>query len=110
MLWELITKEALNKFGDSAIRALVAEKIVEKDRAVGIATAAALERADLKVFSGGDSDRQGFDLGKLITSMSVADETTAYAIKNKIARPNDLGIVGLNDLTTATKQIKIKKD
>lgn len=83
---------ALNKFKDEAIRALVAEKIVAKDQAVGIATAEALKEADVKLFSGGgDSGREGFDLGKMITAASVADSSTASALLNKTATPNDLG-------------------
>jgi flotillin len=44
---------ALNKFGDTAIRALVAEKLVEAYQAVGIKSAEALARADVKIMSGG---------------------------------------------------------
>jgi len=46
-------QQALNKFKDEAIRALVAEKLVEMQKEVGIAGAKALEVADLRVFSGG---------------------------------------------------------
>ena len=82
---------ALNKFDDKAIRALVAEKIVDMQQAVGVATANALAQADVKAFIGGASGQQGFDLGQVITSLSVANESGAKAVINKIARPNDLG-------------------
>jgi hypothetical protein len=86
-------QEALNKFGDEAIRALVAEKIVNMQLEVGKATAEALSKAEVKVFAGGDSDsKSGFDLGKIITAMSASNESSANAVLNKIARPNDLGI------------------
>lgn len=96
-------QEALNKFTEISITALTAEKVVEKDQAIGVATAKALETADLKVFSGGESDREGFNLGKLIESTSIASESTAKAVKNKMARPNDLGM-------TALALEKIKED
>ena len=86
---------ALNKFEDKAIRALVAEQIVEMQRAVGIETAKALMEADLKVFAGGGSAEAGFDFGALIESVSVANAGTAKAIMNKIGRPNDLGFKDL---------------
>jgi flotillin len=109
-------QSALNKFGDDAIRALVAEKIVEKDKDVGVATARALEKADLKVFSGGEGDRQGFDLGKIISSASVADGDAANAILNKLGRPNDLGFtaLGLKSVVDSKKvveeEVEVKKD
>jgi flotillin len=85
-------QDALNKFGDKAIQALVAEKVVAKDQAVGIATAGALKEADVKLFSGGGSSGQeGFDLGKMIAAAGVADDNTANALLNKTATPNDLG-------------------
>ena len=87
---------ALNKFGDSAIRALVAEKVVDMQETVGVETAKALKEADLKVFSGGGKQGEdGFDLGKMITSTSIANPIAADAILNKIARPNDLGLSAL---------------
>jgi flotillin len=105
-------QEALNKFGDDAIRALVAEQIVEKDRQVGIETAQALKVADLKVFSGGNSDAQGFDLGKMISSMSVADNDAANSFLNKMARPNDLGMtaLGANKLKEEADKPKTNAD
>ena len=86
---------ALNKFGDKAIMALTAEKIVEMQKEVGIAGAKALETADLKVFSGGDSAKQGFDLGTIVSSTNCANNGAAEAVLNKIARPNDLGLAAL---------------
>jgi len=102
---------ALNKFGDKAIRALVAEKIVEKDKIVGVATAEALQKADVKVFSGGGkAGEQGFELGKMIESMGVSNSSTADAVLNKMARPNDmgmtaLGIKSLNDTLSNDKSL-----
>jgi len=93
---KLKLQDALNKFGDNAIRALVAELIVEKDRQIGVETANALKTADLKVFSGGDAGKQGFDLGQLTKSLEVADKTTKPSVLNKIAQPNDLGFKKLD--------------
>ena len=100
---------ALNKFGDGAIRALVAEQLVEMQRAVGIATAGALTQADVKVFSGGgNSGEDGFDLGKMISSMSVSNPASADAVLNKLARPGDLGLtaLGLDSLRKGAKDNK----
>lgn len=85
---------ALSKFNDNSIRALVAEKIVDMQKTVGIETARALAQADVKVFAGGGGAEQGFDLGKYITSMSVANPPSADAILNRLAKPNDLGFAG----------------
>ena len=82
---------ALNKFGDNAIRALVAELVVLKDKEIGIKTAEALAQADLKVFAGGRNAQQGFNLGEMISAVSTADSQTSNAMVNKIGRPNDLG-------------------
>lgn len=98
-------QNALNKFKDDAIRALVAEKIVDMQKVVGVETAKALTQADVKVFAGSSSDSKGFDLGKLIESMSVSNAETANAVLNKIARPNDLGLNGLS-----LESIKPKKE
>ena len=104
-------QKALNLFSDAAIRALVAEKIVAKDEAVGVATAKALENADLKVFAGGDSDKPGFDLGKIIASTSVADSGTAHALLNKMGRPNDMGFMalGLKNIADTKKNEPVKE-
>lgn len=92
---EALAKEklqaALNKFKPDAIRALVAEQIVEKDKAVGIAGAQALEKADLKVFAGDGEGKNGFEVGKFISSMKVANEEAAGATTNRLGIPNDLG-------------------
>lgn len=85
-------QEALSGFNDIAIRALTAQQIVEANMKVGMATAAALEKAEVKLFAGGQAGQQGFDLGQIIASARVADNLTAEAIVNKIARPNDLGV------------------
>ena len=92
-------QEALNKFGDAAIRALVAEKVVDMQKTVGVETAKALREADVKVFSGGSGENsQGFDLGKMIESMSVSNPDAAKSILNKLARPNDLGLSDLKSM------------
>ena len=88
-------QDALNRFGPDAIRALVAEQLVEMQRQVGIETAKALLNAELKVFAGGGTAEAGFDFGALIESVSVANPGTAKAIMNKIGRPNDLGFKDL---------------
>ena len=105
-------QKALNKFTDEAIKALVAEKVVEKDRAVGIETAKALRDADVKVFSGGgESGSQGFELGKMVDAMGVANEGTQNAVLNKMARPNDMGMtaLALKSLAEADKPTKKAK-
>jgi len=95
---------ALNKFGDKAIMALTAEKIVEMEKAVGVETAKALVAADVKVFAGGGKESEnGFDLGKMISSMSVSNSTSSEAILNRLARPNDLGLSALGLKTIAEK-------
>lgn len=105
---------ALNKFGDKAIMALTAEKIVEMQKEVGIETAKALTAADVKVFAGGDGEtKNGFDLGKMISAMSASNDGAANAVLNKIARPNDLGLNGidlksLGKETTSSKPTKKK--
>jgi flotillin len=89
-------QDALNKFGENAIRALIAEIMVEKDRQIGVETAKALKEADLKVFSGGDAGKQGFDLGQMVNSLGVADEGGKASLLNRLAQPNDLGFKKLN--------------
>jgi flotillin len=89
-------QQALNKFGDAAIRALIAEIVVEKDKQVGIESAKALQEADLKVFSGGGSAQQGFSLGELIESIGTASPSTQASTLNKLAQPNDLGFKKLD--------------
>lgn len=101
---------ALNKFKSDAIRALIAERIVDMQKDVGVATAKALEQADVKVFAGGDdTSKGGFDFGKMLTSLQVANEGTATAALNRIARPNDLGIAEL-DLDTIVQNLKKTKE
>lgn len=85
-------QEALNKFGDTAIRALVAEKIVEMQKDVGVAGAKALENAEIKVFSGGsDGDKAAFDVGKSLEALFVSNEGSLKSVLNRLSRPNDLG-------------------
>lgn len=97
-------QDALNKFGDNAIRALTAELIVQKDKEVGVAAAEALAKADVKAFLGGKDGQSGFDLAQLISSARVADESTAMGVINKIARPNDLGFAGLDNSVKRDKK------
>lgn len=98
-------QEALNKFKDEAIRALVAEKIVEKDRQVGVEAAKALEKADLKVFAG-DGSKEAFDLGKMLSAVGVSNPGAMDALINKIARPNELVNFGDNkDTKESVKKV-----
>ena len=75
---------------------------------VGIKGAEALKEADLKVFSGGEGGgKSGFDLGKIVSSINVANDGAAQAVLNKIARPNDLGFGDLDiDLSRKEKSNK----
>jgi len=84
---------ALNKFEDKAIRALVAEQLVTAWKEVGVAGAKALEKADVRIMSGGD--QTAFDTSKMIESVRNGSPETAMAVINKIARGLDLGQVGL---------------
>lgn len=105
-------QEALNKFKPEAITALTAEMEIKKNEAVGVATAGALEKADLKVFAGdGEAGKDGFNLGKMISATSVAEPSTADALNNKLARPNDLGLtaLGLQKLADEAKEREAKK-
>jgi len=87
---------ALNKFKDEAIRALTAELIVEKDKAIGVATAEAFKTADIKAFVGGEDSKQGFNLASLLEAAQHSSPGVAEAIKNRMARPNDLGLSALD--------------
>lgn len=107
-------QKALKQFDDNAIRALVAEKIVDKDKTVGIATAEALKQAEVKLFSGGNDSKQGFNLASMIESASMGNVDTAASVMNRIARPNDLGFNALaaikaDEINQETKK-KVKKD
>ena len=97
-------QKALNKFEDKAIRALVAERMIEMQQAVGIAGANALANADMRIFAGSDNG-QGFDMGKMMSAINVSNESTAAALNNKIARPMDLGMTAL-----ALDKVKDDKD
>lgn len=99
---------ALNKFEDKAIRALVAEKIVEMQKIVGVAGAKALENADLRMFVG--SDEGGFDMGKMIASTMVANDSSAGSVLNRLARPNDLGFSSMDQLLGAIKDANKDKN
>ena len=93
-------QEALNKFRSEAIRALVAEELVEMQRQIGIETAGALKEADVKVFAGGNTAKAAFDLGQMIESMSVASDSSAVAVLNRLARPHDLGFKDIMGVLT----------
>ena len=85
-------QKALNRFEDKAIRALVAEKIVEKDRAIGIAGADALRAAQINAFLGGGAEgEKAFDIGKALAALTVANKSAADSVLHRIAVPNDLG-------------------
>lgn len=89
-------QESLNKFGDKAIRTLVAEDIVEAERQIGIETAKAIASADIKVFAGGGkAGEDGFNLGQLIESAKMGSVSSSDAMLNRIARPNDMGLSAL---------------
>jgi len=101
-------QEALNKFGNDAIRALVAEKVVAMQEKVGVETAKALTQADVKVFAGGGEEgKAGFDFGKMIESMSVSNEGMGQSALNRFARPNDMGLTALG-LKTLSEEEKNK--
>lgn len=97
-------QKALNRFGSAALMALVAEKLVDMQKDVGIAGARALEAADLRIFAGG-GDKDGFDLGKMIEQTRVSSESTGAAIINRIARPNDLGLKDFGALIPVIQEI-----
>jgi flotillin len=89
-------QQVLSKFDDDAIRAFVAKELVEKDRAIGIAFAQALENADVKAFLGGDkSDKESYNIGRMMMALQIANSPTADAVLNRAARPNDLGLTAL---------------
>lgn len=90
-------QEALNKFGDNAIRAMVAEKVVEMQRAVGIAGAQAFQNSDMRVFVGSDAGG-GFDVGKMIEGVRTSSDSSAKSLLNRLARPGDLGFEQLMGL------------
>ena len=96
---------ALNKFKDEAIRALVAEKIVEKDQAIGIASAEALKTAQIKAFLGGSKgDEEAFNVGRAIESLTMSSSSSGDSILHRIKMPNDLG--GGVPITVAKKTDK----
>lgn len=82
---------ALNKFTPTAIQALTAELQVDANKQVGLKTAEALSQADVKVFAGGGESKAGFDLGQLVSSMSVSNPNVAGAFISRMAIPNNLG-------------------
>jgi len=83
-------QKALNRFGDAAIRALVAELIVDKDKTVGVAVAEALKNADMRVYAGNGA-KDGFDMGKLIEAINMSSPDSARALVHRMGKPNDLG-------------------
>lgn len=98
-------QEALSKFDDKAIRALTAEQIVAMQKEVGIATANALQNADVRLFAGSEG-KKGFEMGEFFTSVGISNESLLSSVMNRISRPNDLGfnksIEGVKD-TKATE-------
>lgn len=103
-----LLQAALREFGDDAIRALVAEAIVEKDKAIGVATADALRYADLRVFAGGEGGKQGFNLAELISATELGNGEASASILNRIGRPNDLGLTNIA-LPALVKDLSIRK-
>jgi len=86
---------SLNKFTPEAIRALIAESLVEAWKDVGVAGANALSKADVRIMSGGEQD--AFNASRMIESVRNGSPEMAMAVINKIARSLDLGSVGLVD-------------
>ena len=104
-------QEALNKFTPAAITALTAELIVNMQKDVGIATANALQTADMKVFAGGTDGKQAFDLGQLISAAQMSNDVLGESLANKIARPNDLGFSALGlQKASENKEVSTQKD
>lgn len=89
-------QQALNKFEKKAITALVAQDIVEMERQAKIETAKALASAELRVFSGGEPGKKGFDLAQLLESVGMNNKGAQASLFNRIAQPNDLGFKKLN--------------
>jgi len=101
-------QKALNKFGPAAIQALIAKDIVEKDKAIGIEGAKALQHAQLKLFSGTDGGG-AFDVGKNIEAMKVSSADTAKSTLYNMARGTDLGFTNLKDnLPELTEEQKVR--
>jgi len=88
-------QKVLSNFDDVSIRALTEELRIKANRDVGLEGAKALTEADIKMFTGSDGGN-GFDLGKMISATNISNSGTAEAILNKLARPNDLGLAGIN--------------
>ena len=82
--------------------ALVAEQVVNMQREVGIEGAKALQKADLRVFSGGKGSEQGFQLASLVESITVGNDDAAKSVLNHIARPNDLGLSQLRQVLSGS--------
>ena len=100
-------QQVLDRFTPEAIEAMIAELKVDKDKAIGIALAKAFESADIKVLSGGD--KSAFDLSRIVESIDIGSYQTANAIKNKLARPNDLGFKDIGELIGALEELKEQK-
>lgn len=100
-------QKALNQFGTKAIAALTAELQINANKEVGIAGAEAFKNADMRVFAGSD-DGKGFDVGKLLTQVGVANSGAEYSLLNRTARPNDLGLSALG-LEKLKEQPKLDK-
>ena len=94
-------QDALNKFTKPAIEALVAQAVVEKDKAIGIEAAKALQQAEIKEFTGGGA---GMDIAKLVEALKVGSPDGANAILNRIARPNEIIGNGSLDVKVEKKQ------
>lgn len=88
--------KALKTYDENALRALLGKDQIIANKEVGIAAAKALESGEKKIFIGGGSEgAKGFDLGKMIESLRMVDSSSADALNNQLARPNDLGFTKL---------------
>lgn len=97
-------QEALSGFDTNAINAMVAQQVVEAQKAIGLAGADALRQAEVKIFVG-DGGKQGFDIGQLVSSVRVSDTSTADALLHRITAPNDIGF-GLSKNNKVEKNIE----
>jgi len=95
-------QKAVEKFTPLQRDVMVAELLVDKDKAVYVEAAKAYQNADIRVFAGGsDGDNKGFSLAQLMQTIRTGDDVTAKALLNRIARPNDLGFGSWDELIQA---------
>lgn len=89
---EALTKKqaALKGFDEKTIAALVAEKSIEMQREVGIATAQALGEAEVRLLVGGS--QEGFKMSQMIEAMKLGNEDLANAALTRLSAPMNLGL------------------